>query len=343
MPLTLDQLNTAPLAEAVRLLDGLYEHSPWIVEQALAQRPFASLAALQQACIRVLDAAGAEAQTTLIRAHPELAGKAMVAQTLTDASTSEQQSAGLTHCSPAEFARLQQLNTDYNARFGWPFILAVRGPRGTGLTRQQIIASFERRLHDTPAREHAECLRQIHRIAELRLQALCGVVPRLGQQVWDWHEQLARFSEAPDALTVTYLSEAHQACARQIAVWMREAGFDEVHTDAVGNVVGRYHAQQPDARCLLTGSHYDTVRNAGKYDGRLGILAPLMAVRELHAAGQRLPFGIELVAFAEEEGQRFPVTFLGSSALVGAFPSEWLDQHDADGISLRQAMQAAGL
>lgn len=345
MPLSLDQLNTAPLAEAVRLLDGLYEHSPWIVEQALAlaQRPFISLAALQQACIRVLDAAGHDAQTGLIRAHPELAGKAMVAQTLTDASTGEQQAAGLTHCSPAEFARLQQLNADYNARFGWPFILAVRGPRGTGLTRQQIIATFERRLHDTPAREHAECLRQIHRIAELRLQNLFGAVPALGQQLWDWHEQLARFSEAPDALTVTYLSAAHQACARQIATWMHESGFDEVHTDAVGNVVGRYHPTTSGASYLLTGSHYDTVRNGGKYDGRLGVLVPLLAVRELHAAGQRLPFGIELVAFAEEEGQRFPVTFLGSSALVGAFQPVWLDQQDANGTTLRQAMQAAGL
>jgi N-carbamoyl-L-amino-acid hydrolase len=93
----------------------------------------------------------------------------------------------------------------------------------------------------------------------------------------------------------------------------------------------------------LTGSHYDTVRNAGKYDGRLGIFVPLASVRELHRAGRRLRFAIEVVAFAEEEGQRFKATFLGSGALTGDFKPEWLDQLDADGVSLRSAMQHGGL
>ena len=96
-------------------------------------------------------------------------------------------------------------------------------------------------------------------------------------------------------------------------------------------------------RSLLTGSHYDTVRNGGKYDGRLGILVTLAAVRELHRQGRRLPFGIELVAFAEEEGQRYKATFLGSGALVGQFDPAWLDQTDAQGITLREAMRAADL
>jgi len=109
-------------------------------------------------------------------------------------------------------------------------------------------------------------------------------------------------------------------------------------------VVGRYHPQAgaQAARYLLTGSHYDTVRNGGKYDGRLGIFVPLACVRELAAAGRRLPFGIELVAFAEEEGQRYKATFLGSGALVGDFRPEWLDQLDAEGIALREAMRSAG-
>lgn len=123
---------------------------------------------------------------------------------------------------------------------------------------------------------------------------------------------------------------------------MHEAGFDEVHIDAVGNVVGRYHGQTPEARWLLTGSHYDTVRNGGKYDGRLGIMIPLMAVRELHRQGRRLPYGIELVAFAEEEGQRYNATFLGSSALLGQFDRNWLQQQDANGHRMQDVMQAAG-
>ncbi len=347
MPLTLKHLNQAPLAEALRLLDGVYEHSPWIVEQALAQRPFASLPALHQACVRAVERASGAAQQQLIGAHPELAGKAMVEQALTHESTGEQRSAGLAHCSPAEFARLQQLNTQYNARFGWPFILAVRGPRGTGLTRQQILATFERRLQHTPAQERAECLRQIHRIAELRLNDKFGHTPLLGQQVWDWQEQLATFSEPGFAeqgqLTVTYLSAAHRACARQIATWMHGCGFDEVTHDAVGNVVGRYHAADPNARYLLTGSHYDTVRNAGKYDGRLGIFVPMAVVRELHRSAQRLPVGLEVVAFAEEEGQRFSAAFLGSSALAGSFQTDWLELQDEHGTTMRQAMQQAGL
>ncbi len=347
MPHTLEQLNQAPLAQAAQMLDGLYEHSPWIAEQALAQRPFASLAALKLAMVRVLDAAGRDAQLQLVRAHPELAGKAMVAQTLTAESTNEQNTAGLTHCTPQEFAQLQRLNAAYNAKFGWPFILAVRGPRGTGLNKAQIIAALERRLHGHPDLELAECLRHIHRIVEIRLNDKFGAEPTLGHWVWDWHEHLARHSEAGDAergeLTVTYLTEAHRACAAEIAQSLRDAGCDEVAIDAVGNVVGRYCGHDAQARWLLTGSHYDTVRNGGRYDGRLGIAVPLACVRELHRAGQRLPFGLEIVAFAEEEGQRYPATFLGSGALVGAFEPAWLDQTDADGVTLRQAMHTAGL
>lgn len=144
-------------------------------------------------------------------------------------------------------------------------------------------------------------------------------------------------------LTVTYLTDAHRACAQRISHWMRDCGFDEVEIDAVGNVVGRYKAATDDAKTLLTGSHYDTVRNGGKYDGRLGIFVPMACVRELHRQGRRLPFHIEVVGFAEEEGQRYKATFLGSGALIGDFKQEWLEQKDADGITLREAMQHAGL
>ncbi|MCD6663742.1 MAG: 2-oxo-4-hydroxy-4-carboxy-5-ureidoimidazoline decarboxylase [Comamonas sp.] len=347
MPLTLEQLNAAPLAQATLLLDGIYEHSPWIAEAALAHRPFATLAQLKYAMVQALEAAGTDAQLKLIRAHPELAGKAMVAKTLTAESTNEQNRAGLTSCTPDEFARIQQLNHDYNARFGFPFILAVRGPRGTGLSKQQIIDTFARRLANHPEFERAEALRNIHRIAEIRLNEKFGAEPLLGNDVWDWHERLAQHSDAGYAergqLTVTYLTDAHRACAQRISHWMRESGFDEVEIDAVGNVVGRYKPAAEDGKYLLTGSHYDTVRNGGKYDGRTGIFVPLACVRELHRAGRRLPFGIELVAFAEEEGQRYKATFLGSGALVGDFDPSWLDQEDADGITLRAAMEHAGL
>ena len=347
MALTLEQLNAADLATAASLLDGLYEHSPWIAEAALAQRPFRSLAQIKYAMAQVLDKAPVQAKLDLIRAHPELAGKAMETNTLTAESTNEQNKAGLTRCTPEELEHIRKLNAEYGKRFGFPFILAVRGPRGAGLAKAEIIETFERRLHNHPDFELGEALRNIHRIAEIRLNDKFGYTPELGNDVWDWQEKLAQHSDPGYAekgqLTVTYLTDAHRACAQRISHWMRDCGFDEVEIDAVGNVVGRYKAATDDAKTLLTGSHYDTVRNGGKYDGRLGIFVPMACVRELHRQGKRLPFHIEVVGFAEEEGQRYKATFLGSGALIGDFRQEWLEQKDADGITLREAMQHAGL
>ena len=344
--LTLQQLNAASAEQFTTLLDGTYEHSPWTAHAIYERRPFASLAALKHAFTVALGDAGLEAQLKLIRAHPELAGKAMVSKALTAESTNEQGKAGLTDCTPIEFAKIQDLNQRYNAKFGFPFILAVRGPRGIGLRREQIIATFERRAANHPDFELAENLRNIHRIAEIRLNDKFGVTPTLGQQAWDCAELLSRHSDPGYAengqLTVTYLTPAHQACQVQLQRWMMECGFDDVSVDAVGNVVGVYHGADRNAKRLLTGSHFDTVRNGGKYDGRLGIFAALVCVRELHRAGRRLPFGFEVVAFAEEEGQRYKATFLGSGALVGQFDPKWLDQEDADGIKMFDAMRAAG-
>ncbi|MET0210690.1 MAG: 2-oxo-4-hydroxy-4-carboxy-5-ureidoimidazoline decarboxylase [Burkholderiaceae bacterium] len=348
--LTLARLDAADETTFVALLDGIYEHSPWIARRAFARRSgqgFVSLAGLKHALAGVVREASVDEQLGLIRAHPELAGKAMVAQALTAESTHEQSKAGLTHCTPEEFDRLHQLNADYNARFGWPFILAVRGPRGEGLSRAQIIATFTRRLRGHPDVERAECLRNIHRIAEIRLNDKFGEVPALGNQVWDWAESLARFSDPGFAeqgqLTVTYLTRAHRSTASQLMDWMRDCGFDEVSLDAVGNVVGLYHGEDRTAPRLLTGSHFDTVRNGGKYDGRLGILVPMACVQALHREGRRLRHGIEVIGFSEEEGQRYKATFLGASALTGDFEPAWLDQADTDGVSVRAAMTEAGL
>ena len=345
MSLTLAFLNTASQHEVLQQLPGLYEHSPWIAEKALAVRPFASLAGFKYAMVRVLAEAGIQAQLDLIRAHPELAGKA--AEPLTAESSFEQKQAGLASRTPQERVQLQQLNADYNHKFGFPFILAVRGPRGTGLSKQEIVATFVRRLRNPADFEHAEALRNIHRIVEIRLNDAFDAHPTQGNLVWDWQEELSAHTDPGYAdkgqLTVTYLTDAHRACAAQIAQCMRDCGFDTVQIDAVGNVVGRYLAATPHAKTLLTGSHYDTVRNGGKYDGRLGIFTPLACVRTLAQQGKRLPFHFEVVGFAEEEGQRYKATFLGSGALIGHFNPDWLHQTDVDGISMRQAMAHAGL
>ena len=345
--LALDEINAASPEAFGVLLRGIYEHSPWVAEWAESRRPFTSLAQLKRVLVETVDGASRERRLALLRAHPELAGKAMAANTLTAESTHEQGKAGLTRCTPEEVATLQRLNTTYQEKFGFPFMLAVRGPRGDGLAKQAIIATFERRLENHPDFEFEEGLRNVHRVAELRLDDRFGFHPVQGNQAWDCAELLATHSDPGFAengqLTVTYLTDAHRACAAQLVRWMRECGFDEVSIDAVGNVVGVYRGEHAEAKTLLTGSHFDTVRNAGKYDGRLGIFVPMICVRELQRAGQRLPFAIEVVAFAEEEGQRYKATFLGSGALVGQFDAAWLDQQDAAGVTMREAMRHAGL
>ena len=338
---SLSDLNASSPAHFVEQLHGVYELSPWIAQRAASRRPFASVTALKTALQQVLAQASPEEQLGLIRAHPELAGKAAIAGQLTAESTREQARSGLHLCSAEEFATLQRLNADYKAKFGFPFILAVKGPTGQGLTRQDIIATFTRRLKNRRADELAESLRQIKRIAELRLNDLLDVRLTFGPAIMQQVETLAGWSDSGYNLTCAYLTAAHQKTAAQLAAWMKDAGM-QVQIDAVGNVVGRYLSDAPDAKTLITGSHYDTVRNGGKYDGRLGIVLPIAVVRHLHERGEKLPFHLEIVGFAEEEGVRFKSTFLGSTALTGRFDLAQLNQYDSDGVSMRDAMAAAG-
>jgi len=335
MPLTLEKLNTASHAQAVHMLAGLDVQGSWGIETALAQRPFQTLAQLKYALAQAITQGSPDEKLARIRAHPPLVERAMCGKK------------HLRKPTPDEWVRIRTLDADYATRFGFPFVLSLRGPRGTGLSWTEIIATCERRLENPVDFEIEEALRNLQRIAELRLNDKFGCDPALGNDVWDWQERLAQHSDPGFAesgqLTVTYLTEAHRACAQRISDWMNDCGFDEVRIDAVGNVVGRYHASAANARALLTGSHYDTVRNGGKYDGRLGIFVPMACVRELHRQKRRLPFAIEVVGFAEEEGQRYAATFLGSGALVGDFDPAWLDQQDADGITMREAMQHVGL
>ena len=337
-------LNQASESQALDWLHGIYEHSPWVAQAALQHRPFRSLAHLKWALAESVTRASHAQQLALVTAHPMLAAKPAVG--LTTESQQEQRLAGLWQSTPAQANELKQLNDNYVKHFGWPFIIAVRGPRGLGLSPESILAELRRRMSHSPAVEFHECLRQIHRIAETRLNEKCQSHPQLGGEVWDWHEWLAQFSDPGFAeqgqLSVSYLTTAHVLCAQTLRLGMLACGFDDVEIDAVGNVVGRYHPETDDAPYLMTGSHYDTVRNGGKYDGRLGIFVPMACVRELARQGKRLRMGLEVVAFAEEEGQRYKATFLASSALTGEFDPQWLTQEDANGVRMKDAMKQAG-
>ena len=154
-------------------------------------------------------------------------------------------------------------------------------------------------------------------------------------------DRLAAWSETPDGLTCTYLSPAHRAVASELAALMANAGL-AVEIDPVANVVGRYRSTNPSARTVIVASHYDTVCNAGKYDGRLGILVPLVVVEHFAHTGERLPFNLELIAFSEEEGMRFSTAYIGSSAVTGRFDPQVLNRLDAKGISLAESLRDAG-
>ncbi len=164
---------------------------------------------------------------------------------------------------------------------------------------------------------------------------------RFGPQILSRCDELAALSEEPGRLTRTYLTPQHRAAGELIAGWMREAGM-EARFDALGNVVGRYAAAAPVAPVVVTGSHMDTVVDAGRYDGIFGIVAPIACVADLHARGRRLPYTLEVVAFGDEEGVRFGVSMLGSRALAGRFDMSVLERRDAGGVSLRDALVAFG-
>jgi allantoate deiminase len=164
----------------------------------------------------------------------------------------------------------------------------------------------------------------------------------MGERIVARIEALAAISESPDALTRVSFSPEHRRAADLILSWMCEAGL-AARMDEIGNVVGRLEGEAPGLPCLMLGSHYDTVRNAGKWDGPLGVLTALECVGEVARRGLKLPFALEVVGFCDEEGARFSSTLLGSRAIAGGFDTGVLEARDVDGISLREAVRIFGL
>jgi allantoate deiminase len=164
----------------------------------------------------------------------------------------------------------------------------------------------------------------------------------LGDEIVSRINQLGAISETSEHLVRIFLSPEHRIAADLLMSWMKDAGM-AAHLDAIGNVCGRYEGDRPGLPCLMLGSHYDTVRDAGKWDGPLGVITAIACVAELNRRGVRLPFAIEVVGFADEEGVRFSSTLLGSRAIAGTFDDGVLDARDADGLTMREAMQRFGL
>jgi allantoate deiminase len=164
----------------------------------------------------------------------------------------------------------------------------------------------------------------------------------LGDEIVGRIDELAAISEMSGQLTRIFLTQEHRAAAELVLGWMRSAGM-RAHLDAIGNVCGRYEGEVAGLPCLMLGSHYDTVRDAGKWDGPLGLITAISCVADLHRSGRRLPFAIEVIGFADEEGVRFASTLLGSRAVAGTFDESVLGSKDRAGISIRDALSRFGL
>lgn len=163
-----------------------------------------------------------------------------------------------------------------------------------------------------------------------------------GDEIVNRINQLGTISETPENLARIFLSPEHRIAADLLMSWMKDAGM-AAHLDAIGNVCGRYEGERPGLPCLMLGSHYDTVRDASKWDGPLGIVTAIACVADLNRRGVRLPFAIEIVGFADEEGVRFASTLLGSRAVAGTFDESVLNTRDASGATMRDAMAQFGL
>ena len=164
----------------------------------------------------------------------------------------------------------------------------------------------------------------------------------LGDEIVSRINQLGAISETGEHLARIFLSPEHRVAADLILSWMRDAGM-AAHLDAIGNVCGRYEGERPGLPCLMLGSHYDTVRDAGKWDGPLGVVTAIACVADLNRRGVRLPFAVEVVGFADEEGVRFASTLLGSRAVAGTFDEGVLHARDRTGLTMREAMLQFGL
>lgn len=164
----------------------------------------------------------------------------------------------------------------------------------------------------------------------------------LGREIVRRIGALGAISETPDHLTRIFLSPEHRAAADLLLSWMRDGGMT-AHLDAIGNVCGRYEGERAGLPCLMLGSHYDTVRDAGKWDGPLGLITAISCVADLHRRGKRLPFAVEVTGFADEEGVRFASTLLGSRAVAGTFDESVLGSKDSAGLTMREALTTFGL
>jgi beta-ureidopropionase / N-carbamoyl-L-amino-acid hydrolase len=324
--ITLEQLNALAPGEFATTLGGVFEHSPWVAQRAAGARPFTSrLQLLDSMRAAVAEAAPAQ-QLALIRAHPQLGVRARAASPLTLASAAEQRRAGLASCTPADGVCLQQLNARYLERFGFPFILAVRGHDPAS-----IIANFERRLDNDVESERLTALNQIGAIAAYRLADMIASPP--GPEIIAMLERLLHSCTPAAAQTV-----AARALVRE---WMQAAGLEvwpAPGSEQAGNQLLGHAAGQSSAKTLLTGVYRDTRLNALRHQGAADFITAIEVAQQLRHRGARPPF--DLAVLARPDDAR-----LGDVGISfdGDAPQGWVELRAADVAGATAAVDAQGM
>jgi len=328
--ISLAQLNALAPVEFATALQGIFEHTPWVAQRSAAMRPFAARLQLLDAMRSVVDQATAADQLALIRAHPKL-GVRTGTSALTPASAVEQRRAGLAECTAAEAAQLQQLNARYLERFGFPFILAVRGHDPAS-----ILANLQQRLENDGELERRTALNQIGAIAAYRLADRVGSPP--GAEVMAMLERLAGCGQRAGAATALV---REWMLAAGLAVWPA-AGVVSGGGYLIGRVVGGGSALQT----LLAGACCDARSNTMRYLGRAAFVIAIEAAQQLRLAGARTALG--LVVLARPADAR-----AGGGGAAGDARQEWIeygaiatdaaDAADAETMEIRAALRGAEL
>jgi OHCU decarboxylase len=341
-PIPLHDVNRMDEDAFVETFGDVAEHAPWVAAEAAKLRPFLSPDAMTAAFIDAVERADEKRQRALLLAHPDLAGKAAIAGDLTKESRNEQAGAGLDKLTPEEFDRFTKMNAAYRDRHGIPFIVAVRGA-----TKHDIFRGFQGRLGNPPDVEFKAALGEVARIIRFRIEdrvTAMSDTERIGMRAQAMIDALATITAEEGKLTRLYLTPEHKRAATLVGEWMRRAGL-VVRMDAAGTMHGLLAAGRDGPRAkkrLLVGSHIDTVVDAGRFDGNLGVVAGVLAVEELRARGIALPFQLEILAFGDEEGVRYSKTLSTSSAIAGVVEPSVLDLVDASGTTMRAALAEFG-
>jgi beta-ureidopropionase / N-carbamoyl-L-amino-acid hydrolase len=292
--ITLDTLNALPLSHFVTQLGAIFEHSPWVAERAAETRPFGSRLQLLETMRAVVLRAPIAEQLALIRAHPQLGARGTARAALTQASAREQRRAGLDAATPAELDELRRLNATYESRFGFPFILAVRGHDPTS-----ILANLNERLVNDAEHERTTALSQIGLIAGYRLAD--AVSTPAASEVTVQRERLTRAAASPAAL---------------LREWMQAAGLTVTSLEGA-RLLGA-HASERAGNHLLLGVYYDPVARTLRSDGRDGVLTSLAVIQELRQQGIAVPFDLLLLSRIAHEAPAAAVESTSGTALGAA-------------------------